>query len=337
MPSEDVERIVMAHGGGGRMSQRLIESVFLPLFANDLIEERHDGAVFRIGNTDLAFSTDSYVVHPLIFPGGTIGDLAVNGTVNDLAMCGAQPLYLSCGFILEEGLLVETLRRIADAMRVAAERSGVKLVTGDTKVVDRGKADGLFINTSGVGVVRKRVGPALIESGDAIIVSGDLGSHGITILSSREGLEFDSPICSDTAPLWEPVEALINAQIDIHCMRDLTRGGLTSALNELAQTRHLSMRIEEARIPVSETVRGACELLGLDPLFVANEGRFAVFVPAAQAQTSLDVLRAYDVSREASRIGEVLHEADARVYVKSVAGGERILQMLSGEQLPRIC
>ena len=181
LPSEDVERIVMAHGGGGRMSQRLIESVFLSLFANDLIEERHDGAVFRIGNTDLAFSTDSYVVHPLIFPGGTIGDLAVNGTVNDLAMCGAQPLYLSCGFILEEGLLVETLRRIADAMRVAAERSGVKLVTGDTKVVDRGKADGLFINTSGVGVVRKRVGPALIESGDAIIVSGDLGSHGITI------------------------------------------------------------------------------------------------------------------------------------------------------------
>jgi hydrogenase expression/formation protein HypE len=337
LPSESHDRVVMAHGGGGRMSQRLIESVFLPLFSNDLLNQRHDGAVFRIGDAGIAFSTDSYVVHPLIFPGGTIGDLAVNGTVNDLAMCGAQPLYLSCGFILEEGLLIETLRTVAVAMQVAADRSGVKVVTGDTKVVDRGKADGLFINTAGVGVVKKQVGPGLIESGDAIIVSGDLGAHGITILSAREGLEFEAPLESDTAPLWEPVESLINAQIDIHCMRDLTRGGLTSALNELAQARRLSMRIEERRVPVSDTVRGACEILGLDPLSVANEGRFAAFVPAAQAQKTLDLLRAFDISRRASCIGEVLDEPGAKVYAKSVAGGERILQMLSGEQLPRIC
>ena len=265
LPSEEGARITMAHGGGGRMSQRLIDSVFLPLFSNDMLNARHDGAVFSVGDSILAFSTDSYVVRPLIFPGGNIGDLAVNGTVNDLAMCGAQPLYLSCGFILEEGFEIETLRIIAESMRSAAQQSGVQLVTGDTKIVERGKADGVYINTSGVGLVRHLVGADRIEPSDAIIVSGDLGTHGITILSTREGLEFESPLESDTAPLWEPVEALLDAAIDIHCLRDLTRGGLTSALNELAQARGIAMRVDESRIPVSETVRGACEPAGTRP------------------------------------------------------------------------
>lgn len=327
----DGGRITMAHGGGGRMSQRLIESVFMPLFSNPLLDTRHDGAVFAIGDANLAFSTDSYVVRPLIFPGGTIGDLAVNGTVNDLAMCGAQPLYLSCGFILEEGLEIATLRTIAASMKSAADRAGVLLVTGDTKVVDHGKADGLYINTAGIGRVRHRVSADRIAAGDAIIVSGDLGAHGITILSTREGLEFDSPVASDTAPLWQPVAALLDAGIDIHCLRDLTRGGLTSALNELAQSRKLAMYVEESAIPVTGTVRAACELLGLDPLYVANEGRFVAFLPADQAARTLEILPA------ASRAGKVLDESAATVYLRSVAGGDRVLHMISGEQLPRIC
>jgi len=321
----------MAHGGGGRMSQRLIESVFMPLFSNDLLDTRHDGAVFTIGNADLAFSTDSYVVRPLIFPGGNIGDLAVNGTVNDLAMCGAQPLYLSCGFILEEGLEIATLRTIAESMQAAASRAGVQLVTGDTKVVDHGKADGLYINTAGIGRVRHRVAADRIEPGDAIIVSGDLGAHGITILSTREGLEFDAPVESDTAPLWGPVAALLDAGIDIHCLRDLTRGGFSSALNELAQARNLAMEIDEGRIPVTETVRAACELLGLDPLYVANEGRFVAFLPASQTARALEILP------HAAHAGTVLNETSAIVHLRSISGGNRILQMISGEQLPRIC
>jgi hydrogenase expression/formation protein HypE len=301
------------------------------LFSNRLLDTRHDGAVFTMGNAELAFSTDSYVVRPLIFPGGTIGDLAVNGTVNDLAMCGAQPLYLSCGFILEEGLEIATLRAIAESMQAAAHRADVQIVTGDTKVVDHGKADGLYINTSGVGQVRHRVGAERIEPGDAIVVSGDLGAHGITILSTREGLEFESPVESDTAPLWGSVAALLDAGIDIHCLRDLTRGGLSSALNELAQSRKLAFEIDEAKIAVTETVRAACELLGLDPLYVANEGRFVAFVPAGQAAQALKVLP------QASPAGTVLDEATPTVRLRSLAGGQRILQMISGEQLPRIC
>lgn len=313
------------------MSQQLIESVFMPLFSNDMLDTRHDGAVFAIDQANLAFTTDSYVVRPLIFPGGTIGDLAVNGTVNDLAMCGAQPLYLSCGFILEEGLEIAMLRTIAESMKAAANRAGVKLVTGDTKVVDHGKADGLYINTAGIGRVRHRVGADRIQPGDAIIVNGDLGAHGIAILSTREGLQFESAIESDTAPLWGEVEALLDAGIDIHCLRDLTRGGLTSALNELAQSRRLAMRVEEARIPVTETVRSACELLGLDPLYVANEGRFAAFVAPD------DTARVLEILPRASLAGTVLDRPKATVYLRSQIGAERILHMISGEQLPRIC
>ena len=331
LPSDD--RIVLAHGGGGRLTQRLIEQVFLPAFANAPLETRHDGALVEVAGRKLAFTTDSYVVRPLIFPGGDIGDLAVNGTVNDLAMCGARPLFLSCGFILEEGLEMAVLRRIVDSMRKAAEAAKVQLVTGDTKVVDKGKGDGVFINTSGIGVVeREFTGPARVEPGDAIIVNGDLGRHGIAILSVREGLEFEAPVESDTAPLWGAVEALFNAGVDVHCLRDCTRGGLSSTLNEIAQTRRLRLRLQEGSIPVGEVVRGACELLGLDPLYVANEGRFVAFVPQADCAKAVAVL-----GEGAAVIGRVEDAADPVVLLSSRIGGTRVLDMLSGEQLPRIC
>jgi hydrogenase expression/formation protein HypE len=335
------DRIVLAHGGGGRLTHQLIEKIFIPAFSNDMLEERHDGAVLSINGSRLAFSTDSFVVRPLIFPGGDIGDLAVNGTVNDLAMCGARPLYLSSGFILEEGLEMETLRTVVNSMRQAAASANVKLVTGDTKVVDKGKGDGVFVNTSGIGLieanVKQTIGPASVQVGDAIIVSGDLGRHGIAILSVREGLEFESPILSDTASVWPSVEALLNAGIEIHCLRDLTRGGLATTLNEIAADRNVCITLEEALIPVEETVQSACEILGLDPLYVANEGRFAVFVPAAQADAALEVMKKIPVSQASVRVGRVDSIPGATVVLQSRIGGNRVVDMLSGEQLPRIC
>jgi hydrogenase expression/formation protein HypE len=278
-------------------------------------------------------------VQPLIVPGGNIGDLAVNGTVNDLAMCGARPLYLSTGFILEEGLATETLRVVVESMRQAAACAGVSLVTGDTKVVDKGKGDGIFINTAGIGVIEHAltIGPQAVSPGDAVLVSGDLGAHGIAILSVREGLEFEAPIVSDTAPLWAPVAALLAAGIEVHCLRDLTRGGLASTLNEIATTRRVGIRIDEASIPVEEAVRGACEILGLDPLYVANEGRFAAFVPATQGAQALEILSRFPVCRNAALAGKVTAEAPGVVVLESRIGGNRVVDMLSGEQLPRIC
>jgi hydrogenase expression/formation protein HypE len=339
LPVTASDKVLLAHGGGGKLTQQLLELLFLPAFTNPALASRHDGAVVEIDGRRFAFTTDSYVVRPVIFPGGTIGDLAVNGTVNDLAMCGARPLYLSAGFILEEGLPMETLRTVVASMREAAAKAGVQLVTGDTKVVDKGKGDGIFINTAGIGVVEtgKPVTPASVQPGDAILVSGDLGAHGVAILSVREGLEFESAIVSDTAPLWRPVEALLEAGVDLHCLRDLTRGGLSSALNEIAAARGVGIRVEEAAIPVEQTVRGACEILGLDPLYVANEGRFAVFLPEAQADRALDILRAFEVSRRSARIGTVLEAHPGTVVLRSSIGGSRVLDMLSGEQLPRIC
>jgi len=368
------DRIVLAHGGGGRLTHQLIEKIFLPAFSNAMLEQRHDGAVVAVNGSRLAFTTDSFVVRPLIFPGGNIGDLAVNGTVNDLAMCGARPLYLSAGFILEEGLEMETLRTVVASMQRAAAGAGVKLVTGDTKVVDKGKGDGIFINTSGIGVIESgtglvnglerarlqprhqepgttgalapegmlaigpaQIGPAFVQPGDAVIVSGDLGRHGIAILSVREGLEFESPILSDCASVWPAVEALLNAGIEIHCLRDLTRGGLATTLNEIAGDRNVCIKLEEARIPVDEVVQGACEILGLDPLYVANEGRFAAFVPAAQADAALAVLKKVEVSQGAVRIGKVEEGPGRTVVLQSCIGGNRVVDMLSGEQLPRIC
>jgi hydrogenase expression/formation protein HypE len=335
------DRIVLAHGGGGRLTHQLIEKIFLPAFSNAMLEQRHDGAVLPLNGSRLAFTTDSFVVRPLIFPGGTIGDLAIYGTVNDLAMCGARPLYLSAGFILEEGLEMDTLRTVVNSMQEAAATAGVKLVTGDTKVVDKGKGDGIFVNTSGIGVIESNVkttiGPASVQVGDAVIVSGDLGRHGIAILSVREGLEFESPILSDTATIWPAVEALLNAGIEIHCLRDLTRGGLATTLNEIAADRNVCIKLEEASIPVDEIVQGACEILGLDPLYVANEGRFAVFVPPTQADATLEVMKKVPVSQGSVRVGKVEETAGRTVVLQSRIGGNRVVDMLSGEQLPRIC
>jgi hydrogenase expression/formation protein HypE len=335
------DRIVLAHGGGGRLTHQLIEKIFIPAFSNAALDQRHDGAVVPVNGARLAFTTDSFVVRPLIFPGGNIGDLAVNGTVNDLAMCGARPLYLSAGFILEEGLEIETLRAVVTSMQQAAANANVKLVTGDTKVVDKGKGDGIFVNTSGIGVIESKVhmpiGPASVRPGDAVIVSGDLGRHGIAILSVREGLEFESPILTDCANVWPAVEALLNAGIEIHCLRDLTRGGLATTLNEIASDRNVCVRLEEALIPVHEVVQGACEILGLDPLYVANEGRFAVFIPDTEVDPALEIMRKVPVSQGSVRVGRVEQAPGRTVILQSRIGGNRVVDMLSGEQLPRIC
>jgi hydrogenase expression/formation protein HypE len=335
------DRIVLAHGGGGRLTHQLIEKIFLPAFGNPMLEQRHDGAVLPVNGSRLAFTTDSFVVRPLVFPGGNIGDLAIYGTVNDLAMCGARPLFLSAGFILEEGLAMDTLRAVVMSMQQAAAKAGVQLVTGDTKVVDRGHGDGIFVNTSGIGLieanVKQTIGPASVHVGDAVIISGDLGRHGIAILSVREGLEFESPILSDTAAVWPAVEALLNADIEIHCLRDLTRGGLATTLNEIAGDRNICIKLEETLIPVQETVQSACEILGLDPLYVANEGRFAVFVPAAQVDAALSVMRKVPVSQNSVCIGKVEETPGRTVVLQSRIGGNRVVDMLSGEQLPRIC
>ena len=340
VPRVSDDRIVLAHGGGGRLTHHLIEKIFIPAFSNAALDQRHDGAVIPLNGSRIAFTTDSFVVRPLIFPGGNIGDLAVNGTVNDLAMCGARPLYLSAGFILEEGLKMETLRTVVASMQEAAAKANVKLVTGDTKVVDKGKGDGIFINTSGIGILDPHVSaisPEAVEPEDELIISGDLGRHGIAILSVREGLEFESPILSDCANLWPAVEALLNAGIEIHCLRDLTRGGLATTMNEIASDRNVCIKLEEALIPVNEVVQGACEILGLDPLYVANEGRFAVFVPAAQSDAALDVMRKVEVSQGAVRVGRVEENPGRTVILQSRIGGNRVVDMLSGEQLPRIC
>lgn len=339
LPISAKKTVQLAHGGGGRLMQNLIRDVFVRSFDNPLLAQMHDGATWSQSEGTLAFTTDSYVVKPLFFPGGDIGSLAVHGTVNDLAMCGARPLWLSAGFILEEGLEMETLQRVVDSMAQAAQDSGVSIVTGDTKVVDKGKGDGIFINTAGIGVVPPgvRIGHQQIMPGDAILVSGDLGSHGVAVLSVRESLSFTGDIASDSAPLHRVVADLIADGIEIHCLRDLTRGGLASALNEISSAAGLKLSIDERTIPVHEEVQGACELLGLDPLYVANEGRFVSFVPEAQADRALEIMRGHGVAKEAVRVGVVNGRESSVVVLKTVLGTNRILDLLSGEQLPRIC
>lgn len=343
IPISRYPRILLAHGGGGKLMRHLIREMFVPAFRNEILEPLHDGAVFEINGTRLAFTTDSYVVHPLMFPGSDIGKLAVYGTVNDLAMCGAKPLYLSVAFILEEGLEMETLWRITESMHEASERAGICLVTGDTKVVDRGKGDGIFINTAGVGIVMQgvRVAPDRVQSGDRIILSGDIGRHGIAIMAVREGLEFETPITSDCAPIHQPVLALLENGVEVHCLRDLTRGGLASALCEIAEASGWHFRIHEDTVPVEDAVRGACEILGFDPLYVANEGRFVAFVAPESADRAISILREHEVTRGAVAIGTVLSPtpdlASRQVTLKSRLGTTRILDLLSGEQLPRIC
>ncbi len=339
IPIEQYPNVLLAHGGGGKLTHQLIERMFLPLFDSKPLEARHDGAVLELTSPRIAFTTDSYVVRPLFFPGGDIGSLAVNGTVNDLAMCGAKPLYLSAGFILEEGLPIETLWRVALSMRGAADAAGVQLVTGDTKVVDRGHGDGIFVNTAGIGTLltERTIGPSAVRGGDAVLLSGDLGRHGIAIMAAREGLEFETTIQSDCAPLAGVVTALIEAGIDVHCLRDLTRGGLASALVEIAEASRSHIRIEEERIALHDDVRGACELLGFDPLYVANEGRFVAFVAPADAQRALGVMRAHPQAGGAAIVGRVTDGPEGLVTLKSSIGATRIVDMLSGEQLPRIC
>lgn len=338
LPDENAETIQLAHGGGGRMMDRLLDEVIRPAFDNEQLRRRHDGAALEISGP-AAFTTDSYVVRPLFFPGGDIGTLAVNGTINDLAMCAARAQWLSVGMILEEGFSVALLRRIAASMRDAADRANVALVTGDTKVVDRGKADGIYINTAGVGsIVRAQpCGPAEVRPGDIVVLSGDIGRHGIAVMAAREGLGFENVIDSDCASVMEPVLDLLDNGVDVHCLRDLTRGGLASALVEIAETACASIVIQEKAIPVRDDVGAACDLLGLDPFHVANEGRFVAFVRNADADRAVALMRRHSVSAEAVIIGEVEDRTEGRVSCFGPLGVARSIDMLSGEQLPRIC
>jgi hydrogenase expression/formation protein HypE len=339
IPISQYPHVLMAHGGGGKLMHQLIGKMFLTAFGNPLLEMQHDSAVVGWTGKTLAFTTDSYVVRPLFFPGGDIGSMAVHGTVNDLAMSGARPVYLSAAFIIEEGLPMDTLWRIVCSMRDAAQRCGVQIITGDTKVVDKGKGDGLFINTAGIGVVAHPliITPKSVRPGDAVLVSGDLGRHGMAIMAVREGLQFESTIESDSAPVHEIVLELLKAGIEIHCLRDLTRGGLASALNEIAEASGVRIEIVEKNVPVREDVHAACEMLGLDPLHVACEGRFIAFVAARDAERALQIMSHHAVKAGPAVIGKVAESSTPLVTLKSAIGVNRILDMPSGEQLPRIC
>jgi hydrogenase expression/formation protein HypE len=337
IPIAQYPQLLLAHGGGGRLMHDLIETMFAASFAG--LESQHDGVVLNLGDVRLAFTTDSYVVRPLFFPGGDIGQMAVHGTVNDLAMCGARPQFLSAGFILEEGLPMETLWRVVQSIQSAAAAAGVQIVTGDTKVVDKGKGDGIFINTAGIGLIEHDldIGPGSVCPGDAILLSGDIGRHGIAIMASREGLEFETEIESDSAPVAAPVLALLDAGIRVRCLRDLTRGGLATALVEIAQSAQQHVHIHESAVPVREDVQGACEILGLDPMYVANEGRFIAFVDPADSEAALRILHQHPVSESAVQIGTVGNDMPGMVTMTSMIGANRVVDMLSGEQLPRIC
>jgi hydrogenase expression/formation protein HypE len=345
IPIQQYPTVLLAHGGGGKLMHQLIEQMFVPTFSNAILNVRQDAAAIALHGQNLAFTTDSYVVHPLFFPGGDIGSLAVNGTVNDLAMIGARPLYLSAGFILEEGLPMATLWRIVQSMQQAAQVANVQIVTGDTKVVDHGKGDGLFINTAGIGIIEHTqiIAPQSIQPGDVVILNGDIGRHGIAIMAVREGLEFETTIESDSASLADLVLQLLAAKIEIHCMRDLTRGGLASALNEIAAAAGVEIAIAETQIPVREDVQGACEVLGFDPLYVANEGRFVAFVPKKDAEQALGIMRSYQIENSnlldsnPCVIGRVTKKSSGIVKMTTKIGVQRIVDMLSGEQLPRIC
>jgi hydrogenase expression/formation protein HypE len=339
MPLVDSERILLGHGSGGKLTARLIEQTVLPALRNPILEALDDQAVLPVERGRVAFTTDSYVVTPIFFPGGDIGELAVNGTVNDLAVGGARPLWLSLAFILEEGLLLSELERVVASVRRAAERSGVTVVTGDTKVVGKGSGDKLFINTSGIGVVPDGVtlGSARVRAGDAILVSGSIGDHGIAILSARERLGLEGDLASDTAPLHGLCAAILEAFPDVHAMRDPTRGGVAATLVEIATRRKLGVEVTDRAVPVKDVVRGACELLGLDPLLVANEGKVVVFVPEEGAERALAAMRAHPLGRQAARIGRVVAEHPGFVRLITPVGGERILDLPFGEALPRIC
>ncbi|MDW8395257.1 MAG: hydrogenase expression/formation protein HypE [Anaerolineae bacterium] len=330
----------MGHGGGGQLSAELIEHLFLPAFRNPALEALADGAILGLNGARIAFSTDSYVIRPLFFPGGNIGELAVNGTVNDLAMCGAQPLFLSAGFILEEGLPMAQLGAIVESMSAAARRAGVPIVTGDTKVVDKGHGDGVYINTAGIGVVPPgvSVSPARAQPGDVVLISGTIGDHGMAILSVREELAFEGDLCSDTAPLHTLVQALLAVSADgVHTLRDPTRGGVASALNEIASRAHVGIVLDERAIPVNPAVQAACEMLGMDPLYIANEGKLIAIVAPEQAEAMLAAMRAHPNGANAAVIGRVTDQHPGRVVARTGLGAGRIIPMQLGEPLPRIC
>jgi hydrogenase expression/formation protein HypE len=333
------DKILLDHGSGGKLSHRLTAETLLPVFRNPVLERLDDGAVLDLEGRRLAFSTDTYVVDPIFFPGGSIGDLAVNGTVNDLSMCGADPRWLSVGMILEEGLAMDDLRRVAADMGEAARRAGVIVVTGDTKVVPRGAADRIFINTSGIGVLASGVdvGCHRAQPGDRVLISGTLADHGVTVLTQREGLQFESPVRSDTAPLNHLVKKMLAACPDIHVLRDPTRGGVGTALGEIAQSSEVAVEIRETDLPVRDAVAGLCELLGFDPLYVANEGKLLAFVPPERAPAVLAVMREDPAGSESCEIGEVQPGPAGKVFMRTRIGGRRIVDMLTGEQLPRIC
>ncbi|MDD9943824.1 MAG: hydrogenase expression/formation protein HypE [Myxococcales bacterium] len=339
LPIDRYPMVTMAHGGGGRVMNQLITELLLTAFDNPHLAAQHDGAVVSLPADRLALTTDSFVVSPLEFAGGSIGQLAVYGTANDLAMCGARPRFLTLSLILEEGLPIPTLWREVLAIKRACEVVSVHVVTGDTKVVERGKGDGMFINTSGVGELLSAwaIGPSAVRPGDAVIVTGDLGRHGIAVLAAREGLSFDSPIVSDCGSLVAPILALLEAGIELHCMRDLTRGGLASALNEVCLVSRTSLELDETQLRVDSAVRSACELYGLDPLHVANEGRCAIWLPAGDASRALEILAGFEICRGASVVGAVRDSGPGIVTARSAYGTSRIVDLLSGEQLPRIC
>ncbi|MDD2863539.1 MAG: hydrogenase expression/formation protein HypE [Methylococcales bacterium] len=334
------EQIVLAHGGGGRLMQQLLDSTIQPIFNNTLLKQKTDCAVFSIGEQKLAFTTDSYVINPVFFAGGDIGKLAVCGTLNDLAMSGAKPLYLSCGLILEEGFAISDLKRVLQSMQETAQAAGVSIVTGDTKVVDRGKGDGIYINTAGIGLVAPdvQISPQRIQVGDSIIINSDIARHGMAIMLAREGVAFESQIESDCADLSELVQTLIAANIDLHCLRDLTRGGLASGLLELAENSNQQFSIQETTIPIHENVQSACEILGFDPLYVANEACFVLFVSEEETEKTLNLLRSHPLGSQAQKIGTVTDIAkNGAVILETAMGVNRQLTLLSGEQLPRIC
>jgi hydrogenase expression/formation protein HypE len=339
IPKSDYEHVLLAHGGGGTLSHQLISKLFFSQFDNEYLNEQHDSAIFNIDKSRLAFTTDSYVVQPIFFPGGNIGELAINGTVNDLIVSGAKPVYISVGFIIEEGLPIEDLWKIVLSMKEAAKKSGIKIVTGDTKVVDKGKGDKIFINTSGIGVIKEgiNISPKRCVPGDKIILSGRIADHGIAIMSAREGLEFETTIISDTAALNELFESIEKFGEKIHVMRDPTRGGIASSLNEIAEIAKVGMLIEEEKIPILDEVRGACEILGLDPLYIANEGKMITIVSNEIAEGVISEWRKIELGRESTIIGEVTSENPGTVVMKTTIGSKRIVDMISGEQLPRIC
>ena len=340
LPIAEHDTIQLAHGSGGQMSNDLISKLFVWAFANDELNRQDDNAILHINAQKLSFSTDSYVVDPIFFPGGNIGELAVNGTINDVAMAGATPLYLSCGFIIEEGFPLIDLKQIVISMKKASASAGVKIVTGDTKVVNKGKGDKIFINTSGIGIIEHNftIGSDCLQDDDIIISSGTIADHGICILSQREGLSFQSPIKSDTAALNELVQVALQAGgASIHAFRDPTRGGVAATLNEFAKSSNVGIRIKEEFLPIQKSVQGACEILGLDPLYIANEGKMIVVVKRDKANEVLQAMRSHPLGKDAVIIGDVVTEKSGLVQLLTTFGTSRIIDMPIGEQLPRIC